>query len=118
MWAKGVVEAEIVEWRVAVGDVVDEDQSLVDVMTDKATVDIPSPVAGQVKRIHGEPGDVAAVGSVIIEIDAAVGGASDAPNEANTSAAAPAPRCYAGASSNPDSDPQRRRAASGRDATG
>ncbi|MDQ7018376.1 MAG: dihydrolipoamide acetyltransferase family protein [Robiginitomaculum sp.] len=66
---EGVVEAEIVEWHVKVGSRVAEDDNLVDIMTDKATVEIPSPVTGVVKSITGEPGDVLAVGTVIVTIE-------------------------------------------------
>ncbi len=66
---EGVVEAEIVEWHTKVGASVAEDDNLVDIMTDKATVEIPSPVNGVVKSITGEPGDVLAVGTVIISIE-------------------------------------------------
>lgn len=65
---EGVVEAEIVAWHVKVGDMVEEDQDLVDVMTDKATVEIPAPVSGRVVSIHGEPGDMIAVGTEILVI--------------------------------------------------
>ena len=66
---EGVVEAEIVNWHVKIGDLVEEDQDVVDVMTDKATVEIPSPVTGKVLRVHGEPGDLIAVGSEILVIE-------------------------------------------------
>lgn len=65
---EGVVEAEIVAWHVKPGDMVEEDQDLVDVMTDKATVEIPAPVSGKVISIHGEPGDMIAVGTEILVI--------------------------------------------------
>ncbi len=65
---EGVAEAEIVEWRVTVGDTVDEDDPLVDVMTDKATVELPSPVAGTITRLGAEVGDVVAVGAELIWI--------------------------------------------------
>lgn len=70
---EGVVEAEIVEWRVKVGDTVVEDQPVLDVMTDKATVEVPCAVNGKVTKIVGEPGDVIPVGTEIlfIETDAA-----------------------------------------------
>ena len=67
---EGVVEAEIVAWHVKVGDLVEEDQDLVDVMTDKATVEIPAPVGGKVVALHGEPGDMIAVGTEIVVIAA------------------------------------------------
>ena len=65
---EGVAEAEIVEWHVKVGDTVSEDQHLVDVMTDKATIDIESPVDGVVSALAGEIGDVVAVGAMLLEI--------------------------------------------------
>ncbi|MCG8442985.1 MAG: 2-oxo acid dehydrogenase subunit E2, partial [Caulobacterales bacterium] len=79
---EGVAEAEIVAWRVAVGDVVEEDQGLVDVMTDKATVELPAPVGGRITRLEGEPGDLVPVGTVIVEIDAAASAEEGAPNGA------------------------------------
>lgn len=66
---EGVVEAEIVTWHVKVGDLVEEDQDVVDVMTDKATVEIPSPVSGKVVRLTGDAGDMIAVGSEILVIE-------------------------------------------------
>ena len=74
---EGVAEAELVEWHVKVGDTVSEDQHLVDVMTDKATIDIESPVDGKVIEIAGEVGDVIAVGSMLLVIEVE----SDAPEE-------------------------------------
>src|SRR5271170_8017397 len=67
---EGVAEAEIVEWAVKVGDLVREDQVVAAVMTDKATVDIPTPVAGSVLALGGAVGDVLAVGAELIRIDA------------------------------------------------
>src|ERR1051326_5482089 len=66
---EGTAEAEIVAWHVKVGDAVGEDQNLVDVMTDKATVEMTSPVTGKVISIHGEPGQMAAVGSPLVELE-------------------------------------------------
>ncbi len=66
---EGVVEVEIVEWRVKVGQTIAEDDILVDLMTDKATVEIPAPVNGVISALHGEPGDVLAVGSVLLTIE-------------------------------------------------
>jgi 2-oxoisovalerate dehydrogenase E2 component (dihydrolipoyl transacylase) len=66
---EGIAEVEIVEWRVKVGDSVAEDQTLCDVMTDKAAVEVPSPVAGRVLELGGEVGQVLAVGSVLIRIE-------------------------------------------------
>lgn len=66
---EGTVEAEIVEWHVSPGDVVDEDQTLVEVMTDKATVELPSPVPGKIVACNGDPGEMIAVGSVLVELE-------------------------------------------------
>jgi 2-oxoisovalerate dehydrogenase E2 component (dihydrolipoyl transacylase) len=66
---EGIAEVEIVEWRVKVGERVKEDQTLCDVMTDKAAVEVPSPVAGRVIELGGEVGQVMAVGSMLIRID-------------------------------------------------
>ncbi|WP_105383348.1 dihydrolipoamide acetyltransferase family protein [Neorhizobium alkalisoli] len=65
---EGVAEAELVEWHVNVGDLVREDMVLAAVMTGKATVEIPSPVEGEVTWRHGEVGDVIATGTVILKI--------------------------------------------------
>ncbi|MBL8536125.1 MAG: 2-oxo acid dehydrogenase subunit E2 [Hyphomonadaceae bacterium] len=62
---EGTAEAEIVAWHVRVGDVVKEDAPLLDVMTDKATVEMTAPVTGRIVSIHGEPGEMAPVGSTI-----------------------------------------------------
>ena len=67
---EGVAEAEIVEWAVKVGELVKEDQVVAAVMTDKATVEIPTPVAGSVLALGGAVGDVLAVGAELIRIDA------------------------------------------------
>src|SRR3954470_16620994 len=74
---EGVVEGEVVKWHVKTGDNVLEDQPMVEVMTDKATVEIPSPKAGVVKEIRALEGKTCAVGSVMVVIDDA-GGASKA----------------------------------------
>ena len=66
---EGVVEAEIVEWHIKEGDTVTEDQHILDVMTDKATVEIPCAVNGVVKKLVGAPGDVLAVGTEILFIE-------------------------------------------------
>lgn len=65
---EGVAEAELVEWHVKVGDIVREDSILGAVMTDKATVEIPSPVEGEVLWLGAEIGDTVAVGSPIIRL--------------------------------------------------
>ncbi|HET7336041.1 MAG TPA: dihydrolipoamide acetyltransferase family protein [Rhizomicrobium sp.] len=66
---EGTAEAEIVVWHVKAGDTVEEDQNLVDVMTDKATVEMTSPVSGKVISVHGEPGEMTPVGSVLVELE-------------------------------------------------
>jgi 2-oxoisovalerate dehydrogenase E2 component (dihydrolipoyl transacylase) len=66
---EGIAEAEIVEWHVNPGDEVVEDQVMVEVMTDKATVELPSPVAGVVLSVGAAVGDILAVGSPLVRID-------------------------------------------------
>ncbi len=86
---EGTAEAEIVAWHVRPGDVIKEDAPLVDVMTDKATVEMTSPVAGKVISIHGEPGDMAPVGGPIAVFE--VDGAGEEPAAPAPKAAAPTP---------------------------
>ena len=66
---EGVVEGEVVQWHVEVGASVEEDDALVDVMTDKATVTIPSPVTGKILSTVGSSGEIIAVGAVCIEFE-------------------------------------------------
>src|SRR5258707_14883861 len=66
---EGTAEAEIVAWHVKVGDVIQEDQNLVDVMTDKATVEMTSPVSGKVIALHGEPGEMAPVSAPLVQLE-------------------------------------------------
>ncbi|WP_406819485.1 dihydrolipoamide acetyltransferase family protein [Pseudomonas sp. KnCO4] len=66
---EGIAQVELVEWFVKVGDMIAEDQVVADVMTDKATVEIPSPVSGKVLALGGQPGEVMAVGSELIRIE-------------------------------------------------
>ncbi|HMD75486.1 MAG TPA: biotin/lipoyl-containing protein, partial [Steroidobacteraceae bacterium] len=66
---EGTVEAEIVRWYVQPGDRVSEDQAIVEVMTDKASVEVPAPVSGRVHAVTGTPGDKIAVGSPLIVFD-------------------------------------------------
>ncbi|MCP5260154.1 MAG: 2-oxo acid dehydrogenase subunit E2 [Rhodoferax sp.] len=86
---EGITEVEVVAWHVQVGDTVTEDQVLADVMTDKATVEIPSPVAGSVARLGGEVGDVLAVGAALIDI--AVDGDGDGDGAVASAPAGPIP---------------------------
>ena len=85
---EGTAEAEIVAWHVTVGDRIEEDAPLVDVMTDKATVEMTAPVSGIVVSVHGEPGDMAPVGSALAVIDVDGQGVADS---APTLAAKPPP---------------------------
>ncbi len=89
---EGVVEGEVVQWHVAAGDTVVEDDPIVDVMTDKATVTIPSPVSGVVTSLSGDVGEMVAVGSTLVEFD------SDA-------AAAPASEPEPAAEPEPEAEP-------------
>ncbi|WP_263140149.1 dihydrolipoamide acetyltransferase family protein [Pseudomonas sp. RIT-PI-AD] len=66
---EGIAEVELVSWYVAVGDTVGEDQNLADVMTDKAMVEIPSPVVGKVIALGGKPGEVIPVGGELIRLE-------------------------------------------------
>ncbi len=68
---EGTVSAEIIAWHVKAGDQLKEDQPLVEMSTDKAVVEIPSPVSGRVLSITGKPGDVIAVGAELATFDTA-----------------------------------------------
>jgi 2-oxoisovalerate dehydrogenase E2 component (dihydrolipoyl transacylase) len=91
---EGLAEAEIAAWHVAVGDTVEEDQPIADVMTDKATVELTSPVTGRVSARHGEVGETRAIGSPLVEFETTTEAATLAP------ASVPAQPCFhrAGAS--------------------
>ena len=102
---EGVVEGEVVQWHVSVGDSVSEDDPIVDVMTDKATVTIPSPTSGVIASLSGGVGDMIAVGTTLLEIstgeamesegDVALGGDEGAdtdPEPAPAPAPAPTPK--------------------------
>ena len=83
---EGVVEGEVVQWHVAAGDAVTEDDPIVDVMTDKATVTIPSPVTGVVTSLSGDVGDMVAVGSTLVEFDSDADAAPASEPEAESEA--------------------------------
>src|SRR3954465_4048731 len=68
---EGIAEVELVAWRVQPGEDVREDQIVADVMTDKATVEIPSPVGGKVLELGGQPGQLLAVGAELVRIEVA-----------------------------------------------
>jgi 2-oxoisovalerate dehydrogenase E2 component (dihydrolipoyl transacylase) len=78
---EGIAEAEIVAWHVKVGDEVAEDQQLADMMTDKATVEMESPVAGKVVQLAGEVGDMVPIGSVLAVIETSAAVAEDRSTE-------------------------------------
>lgn len=84
---EGIAEAEIVAWHVKVGDTVEEDGRLADMMTDKATVEMESPVTGTVVEVAGAEGDVVAIGSPLVVIEVEGAGNEDARGHA-----APAPK--------------------------
>lgn len=84
---EGIAEAEIVDWHVKIGDTVDEDGRLADMMTDKATVEMESPVAGKVIEVAGEVGDTIAIGSMLVVIETE----GELPEDVLTEGAASAP---------------------------
>jgi 2-oxoisovalerate dehydrogenase E2 component (dihydrolipoyl transacylase) len=89
---EGTVEAEVVAWHVKVGDTVQEDQVMAEVMTDKAAVEVPSPVTGRVVVINGQPGDVVRVGSELIVFETESSeDLAPPPPAAETPAPSPAP---------------------------
>ncbi|MFC5497646.1 dihydrolipoamide acetyltransferase family protein [Caenimonas terrae] len=93
---EGIAEVELVAWHVKVGDTVREDQGLADVMTDKAAVEVPSPVAGKVLALGGEIGKMIAVGAELIRLEVegagnVKAGAPAAPARQAPAAAAPQP---------------------------
>jgi len=97
---EGVVEGEVVQWHVSVGDTVKEDDPIVDVMTDKAAVTIPSPVSGVVSSLNGEVGDMIAVGSALVEFDS-----DDTPPDTEPVAAAE-PEVEAASEPEPEPEPK------------
>ncbi|RIJ06111.1 2-oxo acid dehydrogenase subunit E2 [Achromobacter sp. K91] len=120
---EGIAEVELVAWHVKIGDMVAEDQPLADVMTDKATVEIPAPVVGRVVALGGDVGQVMAVGGELIRLevegegnlkpgaDAPPAKAAAAPATAQPAAAAsapqpaPAPKAEAAAPAKPAAPP-------------
>jgi pyruvate dehydrogenase E2 component (dihydrolipoamide acetyltransferase) len=96
---EGVVEAEVVSWNVRVGDMVEVDQPLCEITTDKAQLEISSPKAGRILRLHGQPGDIIKVHAPLVEIDTDGAGAPipvPAPQAAPTPKPAPAPAAPSG----------------------
>jgi 2-oxoisovalerate dehydrogenase E2 component (dihydrolipoyl transacylase) len=86
---EGTVDAEIVAWHTKPGDAVTEDQLIVEVMTDKAAVEVPAPVSGRVVSISGAPGDKVAVGSPLIVFDVSGEAPTAIPEKAPSAAAGP-----------------------------
>jgi pyruvate dehydrogenase E2 component (dihydrolipoamide acetyltransferase) len=94
---EGVTEGELVKWLVKPGDQIKQDQAIAEMMTDKATVEVPSPAAGTVKELRGKEGDVVTVGQVMIVIETAGGaGATAQPAASANGAAKPAAASSAG----------------------
>lgn len=96
---EGVTAAEIAAWHVKVGDRVEEDQPLLDVLTDKATVDMTSPVRGVVSALHGEVGGSMPVGSALVELEVEGEGQDEPPPAVPDEAAPAAPEPAASAPS-------------------
>ncbi|MGJ8560967.1 MAG: 2-oxo acid dehydrogenase subunit E2 [Litorimonas sp.] len=88
---EGVVEAEITAWHVALGDVVEEDDPIADAMTDKATIELTSPVSGTVTAVGCEEGEIASVGSVLVRFAVESGGNADAAPSEPTKTSTPSP---------------------------
>ncbi len=99
---EGTVQAEIVGWRVKPGDTVTEDEVIVEVMTEKAAVEVPAPVSGRVLSVTGQPGDMVPVGAELIVLETGAAGAATAaaPAPAAAVAAAPVPPAPAAPASN------------------
>ena len=104
---EGIAEVELVAWNVKLGDSVAEDQPLADVMTDKATVEIPSPVVGKVLALGGRPGQMMAVGSELIRIEVdGTGNADAAPSAVAVRTPPPSAQPVASAAAPPAPSPE------------
>ena len=86
---EGIAEAEIVAWHVKIGDLVEEDQPLADLMTDKATVEMSAPVSGKVLELAGAVGDNIAIGSTLALFETEEEGAAAPPPAPESTPAAP-----------------------------
>ncbi|MBY6137791.1 2-oxo acid dehydrogenase subunit E2 [Nocardioides marinus] len=102
---EGIAEAELTEWHVKPGDIVQEDDILAAVMTDKAAVEVPSAVAGKVLELGGEIGEMMAIGSVLIRIEVDGDGNESADAAAAAQAAKPADPEEAEATPEPEDKP-------------
>ena len=114
---EGTVEAEIVNWRVKPGDTVAEDDVLVEVMTEKAAVEVPAPVGGRVISTTGAPGEMVPVGAELIVIDTGSGAAAAAPAPGASAPAASTASLAGARSTNGAAAPAPALARSGRVAT-
>ena len=83
---EGTVESEIGEWFIKVGDQIAEEDVIGTMMTDKAAVELSSPVSGTVVRLAGDPGDIVAVGAELVIIETDAGSAAEAPAEVEVAA--------------------------------
>ena len=113
---EGTVASEIVAWRVQVGDVVTEDQPIVEMSTDKAVVEMPSPVTGRVVSLGGQPGDEIAVGAELIVLETGEGAA--AADEPATAPAATARNQKPASATQPSGSANAGKSAASRSATG
>ena len=86
---EGIAEVEVAEWYVKPGDTIKADQTVADLMTDKATVEVPSPISGRVVSLGGKAGDKLAVGAELIRLESDAAGMPEAV-EAAATATAPA----------------------------
>lgn len=109
---EGTVSAEVVAWHVKPGDLVQEDQVMCEVMTEKAAVEMPAPVTGRIVSINGQPGDMVAVGAelVVFDTDATSAASGDAP-AAKTPPPSPAPPLTPPVATSAAQDPARNRRA-------
>jgi pyruvate dehydrogenase E2 component (dihydrolipoamide acetyltransferase) len=108
---EGIAEGEIVKWLVAPGAHVKEHQAIVEVMTDKATVEVPSPAAGTITELRAKEGDVVPVGSVIFVLETAAGASAPKAAHSAPAASAPAPAAPKAAAPAPAPAPAAARAA-------
>jgi pyruvate dehydrogenase E2 component (dihydrolipoamide acetyltransferase) len=115
---EGVVEGEIVAWKVKVGDRVKLDQPIVEVMTDKATVELPSPRAGVISKINFKDGDICPVGKVLVTIAEDGDSAVTAPPEARIAGAGDAGRHRVAAVDNGHPPPTPHHARAGESSSG
>ncbi len=107
---EGIAEVEVVEWLVREGDLIEEDQPIAEVQTDKALMEISSPKAGRVHRLCGKGGDVIPVGQVLIEIDEGIGAAA-APGKTQTGLNETAPAAIPDVGKHSEETPSAARAA-------